>query len=151
MVGLLVIPRHTRVHDRRLLGLLGCVCGAGVDHHLRMLYNSADGASLLEVADGSASERAADLHAVRDDGGGDDLVRRHLLVKFLERLLVKQNLVGELVAALALGPLLRSTRAAGRCQRYCRDQNKAMQDNELHQQVKSELIRGRQVCTGTRK
>ena len=45
-------------------------------------------------------------HALRDDGAGDELVVRNLLLELLVQVLVEENGSVQLLLLLALGPLL---------------------------------------------
>lgn len=77
-----------------------------VDLHLAVRGDGLDHALLLEVADALAGERAVDLHAVDEDGDGDEAVGLDILVELLRGALVEDDGVLGLVLDLALRPLL---------------------------------------------
>jgi hypothetical protein len=76
--------------------------------------NRADDAPLLKVGNALAGERTVDLHAVDEDGDGDEAVRLDILVELLRGGLVEDDSVLGLVLDLALGPLLLLLLCGGR-------------------------------------
>jgi hypothetical protein len=61
-----------------------------------------------ELVDGTTRKRATEAKAIRDDGGGDQLVRGHLLQELLVRWGIHQDSIVKLITDLALGPLLQT-------------------------------------------
>lgn len=57
------------------------------------------------------------LHSVRNNGGSDELVGGNLLHELVISLLVKDNLIGQLVLNVTLGPLQHTGRKEGENQR----------------------------------
>jgi hypothetical protein len=71
--------------------------------------DTADLSCLLKVANGPASKTGVDLHAVRDDGSGDELVGGDILQDLIVGLLVKDDRLLSVLLHLGLGPLLLKT------------------------------------------
>jgi len=65
-----------------------------------------DETSYLKFIQSFASQGASDLKTLRDNGGGDQLVRRNFLVQFVVSGLIEQNQVVQLVTDLSFRPLL---------------------------------------------
>jgi len=61
---------------------------------------------LVEHGNAPTCERAVDLHPVRDDRHGDELVARHFLSELGFDIWFEEDGVGEGVTCLTLGPLL---------------------------------------------
>jgi hypothetical protein len=66
----------------------------------------ADGASLLEVSDGTTSQGAGDLETIRHHRRGDELVASHVREHGVVLGLGEHHRLGNLLLYLALGPLL---------------------------------------------
>ena len=79
---------------------------AGVDKLVSGLDNPLDLSVLLELVDGTAGQRGADLKTIRDDGGGDELVGGDILHHLVVQLLVIDNDLLDVLLDLGLGPLL---------------------------------------------
>lgn len=77
-----------------------------VDLHLAVRGDGLDHALLLEVEEALASQGAVDLHAVDENGDGDEAVGLDILVELLGGGLVQDDGVLSLVLDLALRPLL---------------------------------------------
>ena len=80
--------------------------GAGVDDLGMVLHDQLDQPLLAELTQASLGQRSTNLQPFRHNRWGDQLVGRDLLVQFVVRGLVEQDLVVELVADLSLRPLL---------------------------------------------
>ena len=79
---------------------------AGVDVELGGRGDELDELLLGKVLKTLAGEGDGELETVRDDGGGDDLVLGDFLLELVDDVLVEEDGVDELIARLALGPLL---------------------------------------------
>lgn len=77
-----------------------------VDLHLAVCGDRLDHALLLEVTDALASQRTVDLHAVDENGDGNEAVRLDILVELIGGALVENDGVLGLILDLALRPLL---------------------------------------------
>jgi hypothetical protein len=60
----------------------------------------------LKVGEGLASARSVDLHAINEDGGGDELVGGDLLKDLGSGVLVHDGSIVNLLLGLSLRPLL---------------------------------------------
>jgi len=80
--------------------------GSGVDHLGRVLDQKLDLAHTVKFFDGTSSEGTSDLHTVRDDWWGDDLVVWNFLEDFVICWLIEQAHILELVPGFSFRPLL---------------------------------------------
>lgn len=60
----------------------------------------------MELPQSLLGQGSTDLESLRDDGGCDQLVARHLLVQLVICWLIKQDQVVQLVTDFSFGPLL---------------------------------------------
>lgn len=76
-----------------------------VNLHLAVRNHGLDQATLLQVLQAFAGERAVDLQAIDEGSNGHEAVRLDVLVELVRRGLVEHDGMLGLVLDLALGPL----------------------------------------------
>ena len=94
---------HTHKHTHSL-------CDAGVDSLLVVHLNGRDLALLGQERAGRTGERGVDLEALDEGRGRDELHLGHLCLQAVPAVLVEEHLRVQLLAELALVPLLLTVR-----------------------------------------
>merc|ERR1719350_1376274 len=107
LLALLLLLLGLLDNDSTLRCLILIVLGhSGVDDLRSVSRHELDNTLAGHLLQGTLGQRSPDLRPLRNNGGGDELVRRYLFVEFVIGVLVEQNEVVQLVPGLSLGPLL---------------------------------------------
>merc|ERR1739841_306447 len=107
LLSLLLLLLGLFYHDSSLGCVILIVLGnSGVDDLTPVSGHELDNALAGHLLQGALGKRSPDLQPFGNNGRGDELVRRDLLVEFVIGVLVKQDQVVQLIPGLSLRPLL---------------------------------------------